>query len=247
MNKQRLTLVAAAALTGLLSAAPAFAQDGYMFGMPRTSLTLRAGAAMPAADSEIFQFFTDELTLRRGDFASATFGADIGLRVLPQLDVVLSAGVAHSSTDSEFRDFVEDPNDAPIRQTTELTRTPVTAGLKLHLLSRGRSLGRYAFVPNRVSPYVGGGAGVLFYSLVQEGDFVDHETLDIFTDRFESDGATFTANAFAGGDIWLMSRLGLNVEGRYTWAKADLNDAFSDFDEIDLRGWQMTAGITLRY
>jgi hypothetical protein len=236
-----------AVLAAFMSAAPAFAQDGYMFGMPRTTLTLRAGAARPAADSEVFRFFTDQLTLDRTDFASATFGVDLGMRVHPRVDVVLSAGFAHSSNDSEFRNFVEDPNDQPIRQTTELSRTPVTAGLKLHLLPRGRSLGRLAFVPNRVSPYVGGGVGVLWYQLEQDGDFVDFETLDIFTDHFNSDGATFTANAFGGGDLWVLSRVALNVEARYSWAKADLHDAFSDFERIDLRGWQWTAGITLRY
>jgi opacity protein-like surface antigen len=245
MNRMNVVIVAGVALTAL-SAAPVFAQDGYMFGMPRATLTLRVGAARPAADSEVFRFFTDQLTLNRNDFTSATVGADLGVRVHPQIDVMLSVGIAHSTNDSEFRDFVED-NDQPIRQTTELTRTPVTAGVKLHLLPRGRSLGRLAFVPNRVSPYVGGGAGVLWYQLEQFGDFVDFETLDIFTDHFDSEGATFTANAFAGGDLWVMSRLALNVEGRYTWAKANLHDAFADFEKIDLRGWQLTAGISLRY
>jgi hypothetical protein len=246
MNKPKSFVIATAVISGCWAATPVFAQDGYLFGMPRTTLTLRAGAARPAADSEIFRFFTDELTLRRSDFASATFGADLGLRVHPQLDVLLSVSIAQSSDDSEFRDFVED-NDQPIRQTTELMRTPVTAGLKLHLLPRGRSLGRLAFVPARVSPYVGGGVGVLWYRLEQDGDFVDHETLDIFTDHFESDGATFTAHALGGGDLWILPRVGLNVEARYSWAKADLNDAFSDFERIDLRGWQWTAGISLRY
>ena len=241
---------AGAAVAALVGAAPVQAQDGYLFGMPRASLTLRAGAAMPAADDEIFRFFTNELTLNRNDFASATLGADVGVRIHPQVDILLSISSAHSSDDSEFRDLVEDlgeGKEAPIRQTTELTRTPATAGLKVHLLPRGRSISRYAFIPTRVSPYVGGGAGVMWYRLEQQGDFVDHETLDIFGDRFESSGSTFTANAFAGGDLWLFPHVGLNVEGRYTWAKADLRDSFSDFDRIDLRGWQLTAGISFRY
>lgn len=246
MNKMKAMILAGVGVASFMSATPLCAQDGYMFGMPRTTLTLRAGAAQPAADSEIFRFFTDELTLNRDDFSSATFGLDLGMRVHRQADVLLSFGFARSTNESEFRHFVED-NDLPIEQTTELTRAPVTAGLKVHLLPRGRSLGRLAFVPSRVSPYVGGGAGVLWYKLEQEGDFVDYETLDIFSDFFESDGATFTANVFGGGDVWIMPRLGLNVEARYIWAKADLHDAFSDFEEIDLRGWQLTAGIALRY
>jgi hypothetical protein len=87
----------------------------------------------------------------------------------------------------------------------------------------------------------------MVWELEQDGDFVDFETLDIFTENFQSDGTTFTANAFAGGDVWLASRVGLNIEGRYNWAKADLNYDFADFGEIDLNGWQLSAGITLRY
>ena len=73
---------------------------------------------------------------------------------------MLSVATAQSSNDSHFRDFVE-TNDEEIRQTTQLTRTPVTAGLRLHLLPRGRSISKYAFVPNRFSPYVGAAAGVM--------------------------------------------------------------------------------------
>ena len=138
-------------------------------------------------------------------------------------------------------------NDEPIRQTTRLARSSLTGGVKVHLLSRGRSLGRYAFIPNRVSPYVGATAGALWYDLDQRGDFVDYETLDIFTDYFVSDGTTFTANVIAGSDIWLLQRVGVNIETRYNWAKADLKDSFADFEQIDLRGWQLTAGLSFRY
>lgn len=235
-----------AAVIGIVTATPAFPQDGYLFGMPRATLTVHVGAAGPAANDELFRFFTDQLTLDRSDFAAPTIGFDIGVRIHPRFDALLSVASAHSSDDSEFRDFVE-VNDEPIEQTTKLSRTAVTAGLKAHLTSRGRSLGRYAFIPTRVSPYVGVGAGVLWYRLRQEGDFVDFETLDIFTDYFESDGATFTANASAGGDFWLTARWGLNLETRYSWAKANLHDSFSDFEQVDLRGWQLTAGVSVRF
>lgn len=230
----------------LAAAAPLSAQDGYMFGAPRLSLTLRGGAAGATANADVFDFMTDQLTLSRGDFTSPAFGADLGIRIMPQVDLMLSVATAQSSNDSRFRDFVE-TNDEEIRQTTQLTRTPLTAGLKIHLLPRGRSISKYAFVPNRFSPYVGAAAGVMWWELYQDGDFVDFETLDIFHSFFESDGATFTANASAGGDLWVTSRVGLNVEGRYNLARADLDDDFSDFGKIDLSGWQLTAGITVRY
>ena len=243
--KKTMWVFASAAVT-LAMAAPLSAQDGYLFGSPRVSLTLRAGAAAPAANGAIYDFVTNQLTIDRSDFRSPAVGADLGIRIHPQVDVLFSIATSQSSDDSEFRDFVED-NDEPIRQTTRLIRTPLTGGLKIHLMPRGRSISRYAYIPNKFSPYVGGGAGVMFYQFEQDGDFVDFETLDIFTSHFESSGETFTANAFAGGDWWLTSRVGLNVEGRYNWAKADLNYDYSDFGDIDLKGWQLTAGISFRY
>lgn len=235
-----------AAIAALAVTTPAVAQDGYLFGTPRLSATLRVGAAAPAAQGAVYDFITEQLTLDRSDFASVTVGGDLSVRLLPQLDFLLSVATSQSSDVSEFRDFVE-TNDEPIRQETKLIRTPLTAGLKVHLLPRGRSISRYAYVPNRFSPYVGGGAGIMWYRLEQEGDFVDFETLDIFTDYFEDSGETFTANAFAGGDIWVLPRVGLNVEGRYNWAKADLKSDYADFGQIDLKGWQLTAGVTFRY
>ena len=244
---KKLSTSFAFAVISLASAAPLAAQDGYFFGAPHVSLTLRAGAAGPAANGILFQTITEQLTLDRSDFVTGTFGAEVAVRALPRVDVFLNVATSHSSDRSEFRDFVE-TNDEPIRQTTELTRTPLTGGLKLHLLPRGRSISRYAFVPNRFSPYVGGGAGVMWWELKQDGDFVDFETMDIFTDHLEESGTAFTANAFAGGDIWVAPRIGINVEGRYNWADSNLvSYAYSDFEKIDLKGWQLTAGITFRY
>lgn len=243
-NLKSITLLAGM-LGTLLAAAPAAAQDGYLFGTPRGSVTFRVGGNHPAASGDLFQFMTDQMTLGRGDFAAVTGGIDLAVRVHRQADLVVGFSSAVSESRSEFRDYVE-TNDMPIRQTTELKRTPLTAGLKVHLTPRGRSLGRYAFIPSKVNPYVGAGGGIMWYRIEQNGDFVDFETLDIFTSNFLDEGFTGTWYAAAGGDVWLLSRVGVNLEARYNWAKADLDGDFSDFDEIDLRGLQWTIGVTLR-
>lgn len=234
------------ALLTCFAAAPVFAQNGYMIGAPKATVTLHLGAAAPIANDELFSFFTDNLTLDRSDFRAFSIGGDVGFRVHPRVDAIAGFATSTSSNASEFRDFVE-TNDEPIRQTTDLVRTAVTGGARLYLTPRGRSLSRYAYIPNRMAPYVGATAGVLWYKLRQQGDFVDVETLDIFTDFFESEGNTFTANVLAGGDYWLLQNAALNVEARYGWAKADLYDAFSDFDKVDLQGWQLTAGVSVRF
>jgi hypothetical protein len=234
-----------------LLAARASAQDGYFFREPRISLGLRIGAAAPAANDDLFDFFTDELTLERGDFEATSWGGDIGIRIHPQMDAVISVTVARSSTRSESREW-EHENDTPIEQTTKLTRTPLTAGFKFYPFAQGRTLGKYAWVPTRrFTPYVGAAAGVMWYNLEQEGEFVDEttdpESPDIFRDFFKSDGVAPTGHVFGGAELWLIPRIALNVEGRYAWAKADLHDAFEDFERIDLRGWQVTTGLTVRF
>jgi hypothetical protein len=247
MKTNRILMIlgfAAGAGVWLPQTAPA--QDGFLFRNPQVTWNLRLGTARPAAQGDIFKFLTTELTLDREDFASFTWGGDLNFRIDPRADILLGASVSQSSKSSEFERWT-DEDELPIEQVTELRRIPITAGIKFFPLSRGREIGRYAFVPTRFAPYLGGAAGVMLYTLEQSGDFVDFETLDIFTDFFESSGAAPTVQAFGGADLWILPRVGINVEARYSWASAELKDAFSDFEDIDLRGFQLTSGLSVRF
>jgi opacity protein-like surface antigen len=190
--------------------------------------------------------FTSELTLKRGDFAASSFGGDIGVRVSPRIDIVLNASHAKSSQLSEFRNWV-DNNDQPIEQVTTFRRLPATLSARYFPMERGRAVGRHAWVPSSLLPYVGAGAGVVWYKLTQDGDFVDHETLDIFHDHLESSGSAGTAHVMAGAQWWPIARLGLTAEARYAWASATLKEGFSEFNSIDLKGFQWTAGVAARF
>jgi len=85
--------------------------------------------------------------------------------------------------------------------------------VKAYLGEPGRSFGRFAWVPRRYAPYVGGGGGVMWYQLRQTGDFIDFKTLKIFGDQFESNGWTPTVEAFAGTDVSLSARFAVSIEG----------------------------------
>jgi hypothetical protein len=235
-------------LTSFLGLAPAAvaAQDGFMFQPPVATLTLRAGANMLAANDELFKFFTSELTLEKRDFRTVTWGGDLAVRLTPRVDLVLGAMHAKSEKASEFR-HLEGTDDLPIEQTTTLKQTPVTASIKLFAFERGRSVGKFAWVPRNFLPYVGAGAGLIWYDLEQVGDFVDHETMDIFFDTIESSGNSGMIQVFGGTEWWPQSRFGLTAEARYIWGKANLINGFTDFDKIDLRGFQLTAGIATRF
>jgi hypothetical protein len=234
------------ALLAALKPVPATAQEGYMFKQPNATVSLRFGVGGPSANDELFNFFTRELTLDRKDFRAFAFGADIAVRATPRLDVVLGLGVESSSNQSEFRDWT-DTDDLPIEQTTDFMRAPVTLGAKVYLVERGRSISRHAWVPVNFTPYLTAGGGYMAYRLEQDGDFVDYETLEIFSRTFETSGGGATAYAGAGGEWWLSPRIGLNADGRYAWASANLDRDFSDFGTIDLNGFQFTAGLAVRF
>jgi hypothetical protein len=138
-------------------------------------------------------------------------------------------------------------DDLPIEQITEFKRMPLTVGVKAYLADRGRRVGRFAWIPEKWAPFVGAGLGVVWYDYDQTGEFVDYVTLEIFRDHFTSEGSAPTIHVFGGADWSLGPSLFLTAEGRYGWAKADMGSDFVDFDQIDLSGFQATAGISLRF
>ena len=224
----------------------ATAQSGYMFKEPDATVSFRLGVGGPNANDDLFDFFTSELTLERGDFRNVAFAMDIGVRLTPRFDAVLGLAVDQSSNLSEFRDWV-DQDDLPIEQTTDFMRAPITLGAKVYLAERGRRLSSHAWVPVNFAPYVTAGGGVMVYRLEQNGDFVDFQTNEIFTRHFESSGAGATAYAGGGAEYWFSPRFGLNADGRYQWASANLDRDFADFGSIDLQGFQFTAGFAVRF
>lgn len=227
-------------------AARAQGGDGFLFRRPPSTLGLRFGFDQALAQSDLFSsFVTKEFTLRRRDFGSLTFGTDLAARLSDRVDLVLGAAYAGRSNRSEYRDWL-DQNDLPIEQRTTFERVPVTVGLRAYLQPRGRSVGQLAWIPASRAFYVGAGMGAMWYRFRQTGDFVDTVSLDIFRDRLNSSGWTFTAYGLAGMEVSLGTRFFLTGEARYAWARATLRDAYVGFDRIDLSGLALTAGIGIR-
>jgi hypothetical protein len=106
-------------------------------------------------------------------------------------------------------------------------------------------VGNFAWVPNSVVPYVGGGGGALWYRLEQVGDFVDFVDRSVFTDVFRSEGWAPTGHVFGGVEVRVARRLFLTFDGRYIWATPTLGREFIDFDPIDLSGFRTSAGVNI--
>jgi hypothetical protein len=229
----------------------AVAQQGrdFLFGAPDVTLGVHAGWASPRAGGDIFDFTREQLTVGKGDFASASWGLHLGVRATERLEVAVDMTFADAEARSELRNW-EEEDGRPIEQTTRLRRRPLSVSLKGYLMDRGRSISRFAWIPAPVAPYVGAGAGIMWHSFEQSGDFVDDldpEDAFIYSDIYRSSGTSPTAHVLAGLDVSVGPRFVLTAEGRYLWASDEMGRDFVDFDDIDLAGFQATAGISVRF
>jgi hypothetical protein len=227
---------------------PAPAQPDFFFGRPDGSLALRGSWVFARAGSDLFDFVERELTVDEGNFNRAALASDYGIALTPRTDAVIGVEVNRASVPSEYRNFV-DNNRQPIEQTTSLTELNLTGNIRFAIMPRGREIGRFAWVPRTVVPYVGAGGGMLWYQFQQAGDFVD--ALDprraIFTDVFKAQGWTPSAQVFSGVDVRLHGRWFLTLDGRYLWAAGALGNDFEGFDPIDLAGFRAGAGINILF
>jgi opacity protein-like surface antigen len=226
---------------------PSEGPHGFLFKRPLVSLGVRGGFDLARTQGALYDsLLIKELTLNRSDFNTFSIAGDLGVRVSSPLDLVLGAGFTRTSKPSEFRDYV-DQNNLPITQQTTLSTVPLTVALRWYLTSTGRQIGRFVWIPARVTPYVGAGGGMIHYSLTQTGSFVDFQDLSIFDATLQSSGWAPVGLVMAGVDYSLGTRVFVNADVRYLLAKGTLHQDFVQFtDGIDLSGAQFSLGLHVR-
>lgn len=249
MKRTALPLALAMTLAATLvwpTAGHAQGGPGFLFSRPKVSLGIRTGYTLPRLSGHIFEFSRQEFTLNRFDFDAPYLGGEFAFRVAEQWDVAVSAGWSESHGKSEYRYWV-DLNNLPIEQETTFQNTSVSVGVRYYFNERGRSIGRFAWVPARLTPFVGAGVGVASYEFTQTGDFVDFQTLDIVADELVSSGSGAAVWGGVGADLSIGKQLYLTGEARYTLAGSEMSGPYSTYDWIDLSGLQVTAGISVRW
>ena len=219
----------------------------FLFGRPRGSVGIRGSLTIPRAESDWYDLVTREFTIDRGDFKAAGISADVGIAVRPQVEAVIGVDFAGRSLASEYRNFVDDDR-LPIVQTSRLLQTGITGGVRVALTPSGRNISEFAWIPARLIPYVGGGAGMVYYELKQRGDFVDIADFSVFSDVFESTGWAPAVYLNGGVDVQLLRRLYLAVDVKYQWAESDLNGReWQNFEPLDLSGVRISTGINVLF
>jgi len=238
-------------LLGLVGPSVARAQagrgDGFLFREPFATLGVSGGLALPSARGDLLSETVQNLTIDRADFRTGAFAIDLAFAITDRTDIVFGVSPASSRTASEFRDWV-DNNDQPIEQVTSFSRRPITVTARYHLTDKGRRVGSVAWIPARVVPFVGGGVGLMKYRFEQDGDFIDLQTLNVFTDRLRASGWAWVGQVSAGAQLNLSPRLMFTGEMRYLHGSADAERPSRDFVgyRLDLSGVTTLLGFTIR-
>lgn len=247
--RTRTGMTVAMLLVASVAVAPAVqaqSGDGFLFGTPDATLTLRAGWSHANAKGDLFDETTSRLTLDKSDFSGPMVGAELAVRMAPRLDLTVDGSWTGRTKNSAYRTLI-DNNNMPIEQTTEFIRVPLTLNVKYYLTDRGRSIGRFAYIPSAVTPWLGAGGGLEWYRFRQIGDFVNYTTMDVFNARVESSGWAGAAQAMAGADFTLTPRIALTADARYVLAHAQPSGDFVGFsDPIDLSGLSVGLSFTFR-
>jgi hypothetical protein len=238
---------AALLITGVLIAAPAGAQvvQSVQFGVggffPR-GLDSRAaddvlardyfGASLPGAPN-----LSDALVFNVSDFRMGSLFGEWTVGFGDHVEVGANVAFQKRTVPTVYADLV-DQSGGDVAQTLRLRMIP-TMGI-VRFLPFGR--------PGDVQPYVGAGAGVVNFRYSEFGDFIDPQTLEIYSQTYTKTGTAGAGLLLGGvrfplgGDIYALS-----LEGRYLWSVGSgLGDNFLA-DKIDMSGGGFNVGFQVRF
>ncbi len=226
------------------------------------ALSFRLGYFVPRAQSDLWTIEFQNMSFQKSDFQTATLGIHYEQFLTKELSILVGFESYSRTQLGYYRDFVgysfEEGDfafpadiyegDFDISHNFNVSSTPIQLSLKLTPLGR-----RSGFIP-----YIGGGIALYVWSVKLLGDMVD------FTDEWFYDdpelgeitiygiyGAearaesrfSFGFQGFAGFMIPVASRLAIEAEFKYSQCRGDLGDAFPDFEDFDLGGYQFSVGV----
>ena len=225
------------ALAGLfLAVTPAWAQQPIRRGFYERDGAFRAylGSFQPEGDSEYWNDKELDFTGGADDLENITFGADYLLPFNRHFSLQFGGTIYSGDTTQSYRDFVDNFGDR-IRHDTTLEIASATAGIVVHPLGSNASF----------SPYFGAGAGSYFWSLEEEGDFVDFgHNNEVFFANLRDEGVAFGFYYLVGVEAPITTHLSIFGEGRWTQADDELSDDFEGFGDIDLSGRTFLVGLS---
>jgi len=232
------------------------------------SLTVRLGYFIPGfkdfenTGNSLWSIEFDQMSYLKRDFYEGVLGVTYDYFISRQLSLGLSLDTYNKTKAGFYRDWVgyefdegnfafpleyESQDAFTIAHSLNVSITPVILSVKLAPLGRR----------NRVVPYVGAGVGVYFWSVSMRGEIVDFSDEWIYEDEEYGDVSiygvaitnahesriSFGYQAFGGIMIPIAQRLTIDVGAIYNASRGKFTRAFEGFDDLDLGGITIAAGI----
>ncbi len=232
MQQRRIHILAFVITILTLCAVNAEAQGNWQpgdFGAVRFYL----GLYEPNADSQYWDETFDVFSGSSSDFEDFIFGFDYLWRTSRNGGLLFGTSFYDGKATQAYLDWV-DGDGRDVSHLTSLSLADLTAA---YMIQFGR---------HTVRPYLGAGAGVLWWKLQEEGSFIDFgdPELPVIYASYRADDTTWEVFALAGLDVRLGGRWSFFFEGRYRWAEDELNRDFAGFGTIDLSGYQVEGGLS---
>ena len=233
-----------------------------ILGFSDGAFSFRLGYFIPNANSELWKIEFANMTFDKHDFEGVTFGFSYEYFMTREVSLMFTADYYGRSEYGIYRGWVgynidgfdyafpypDYRGDFDLAHSFRTWIAPLQASIKLMPL--GRRSG--------IIPYIGGGVSFNLWSVALEGDMVDFQDQFVYTDPEFGDvdvyGVVFTDarehtnidigfHAFAGVTIPVARRTAIEAEFRYNYGKGNLSEAFQDFNDFDLTGYQITVGL----
>ena len=232
------------------------------------SFSLRIGYFMPHALSDsylashpdsLWAIEFDQMSFSKKKFQGTSLGFSYEYFVGKNLSLAFTVDSYNKSVPGYYVDYVQfglDEGDFAfpfefydgdvIQHAFSVSSTPLQVSLKITPLGR----------KTRLIPFVGGGAGLYFWSTRIYGQMINFSDPWVYTDPDLGDieiypvesvngrekGSVIGYHAFAGFQIPIGFRATLEAEARYHWASATFDEWFQGFDKFDLGGLALTVG-----
>jgi len=250
-----------AILAAILILAPALAYSN--------AFSLRGGYFFPRAlngidyKDSLWTIEFDNMTFKKADFTNSILGFSYEFFLTRELSLVFSLDSYDKVKAGNYKDWVGYETDSgdfafpqkyydgdfAVSHSFSFSLLPIQVSIKILPLGRR----------NKIIPYLGGGAGVYIWGVRLRGDMVDFSEEYVYDDpdlgevsvykilptqADETTRFSFGGHWFAGLQIPIANRLTLEAEFKQHFVKkGKFTDAFKGFDDFDLSGFQVTAGI----
>jgi hypothetical protein len=227
------------------------------------ALSFRLGYFVPRAQSDLWTIEFENMTFQKSDFQNTTLGIHYEHFLTKEVSLVIGVDSYSQTRLGDYEDLLGYPTDIgdyafpgnpayqgafAITHNFGVSITPIQLSLKLVPLGR-----RSSFIP-----YVGGGLSLYVWSAKLLGDTVDFGAgLDIddpdfgeitifpiFPTQARAESRfSIGFHGFAGFMIPVASRLAIQAEFKYNLGKGSLGESFEGFEDFDLGGYQISAGV----